>query len=183
MQSQPHTHSLHNDSEVGDSTIPCTRRQNLNITDIQHWSQKELSSKQTLDFGINKGNGDGSAGMLSHAHLKFLQSSGTRILCRRLAGDCFSRIRNTVAGKACCAPPPAPAPLPPTEPYVAWLGSRDAKYSWLVVWTSTWAWTGWCKKGLASLAPRVHWNHLFSRRPDCGCAPRAFVQSPISVGA
>ena len=113
MQSQPHTHSLHNDSEVGDSTIPCTRRQNLNIIDIQHRSQKELSSKQTLDFGINKGNGDGSAGMLSHAHLKFLQSSGTRILCRRLAGDCLSRIRNTVAGEACCAPPPAPAPPPP----------------------------------------------------------------------
>jgi hypothetical protein len=35
MQSQPHT-PLHNGSEVGDSTIPCTRRQNFNIIHIQH---------------------------------------------------------------------------------------------------------------------------------------------------
>jgi hypothetical protein len=59
-------------------------------------------------------------GRVKRADLKFLHSSGTRILWRRLAGGCLSRIRNTIAGEDVppAAPPPSAsaAPPPPTPP-------------------------------------------------------------------
>lgn len=57
-----------------------------------------------LELGIRAQVSDAHAIAFSFPHqataLKFLHSSGTRILYLRLAGGCLRRIRNTVAGVA-----------------------------------------------------------------------------------
>lgn len=75
-----------------------------------------------LELGIRAQVSDAHAISFSFPHqataLKFLQSSGTRILWRRLSGGCLRRIRNTIAGEdvPCGTPAPAPPPSPSATP-------------------------------------------------------------------